>query len=615
MTSEATPAFLQKDQIYHRTFEVRSADKETRTVELSFSSDAEIERWYGYEILGHDAGEVRLERLRNSAPLLVNHDRNDQVGVIESVEIDASKGRAVVRFGKSKRAEEIFQDVVDGIRKLVSVGYRVFSAREIGVRDDAPIYRITDWEPYEISIVSIPADTSVGVGRSENAQEEPPAPVSQSAEHAQPTRGTIRMSDTNKPAPDLASERKAGAEAENIRSATILSMGEQYKALELASQYVREGKSVGEFQDALLKRFDAQTNKPLSEQMRSGEIGMSEKEVKKFSLMRAVRFLVNPADATARKEAAFEIECSRAASDKSGKDPKGILIPIDVLVSRAFSLTAPVGGAGANIVGTDLLAGSFIDMLMKKSFALGRGTKLGGLVGNVDIPRQKSGTTGYWVGEGGEPTGSEVGTDKISLAPKTLGAFSDVTRKMLLQATPDAEALTRNDILKTMALTLDKACLYGSGSSNQPLGLRGQSGLAIVDFAGVRPTNTELIQMETEVAQDDADVGSLAYVSNARFRGHAKSTPKFGSGTEATIWEQGGTVNGYECPITNQITDGDVFYGNWSDLLIAMWSGIDLTVDLAALAKSGGVRVIALQDVDINVRHVESFCLGYQATP
>ena len=112
----------------HRAFAVDRAaiNEDTRTVELAFASETPYERWWGIEILDLAARSVRLGRLSSGGPLLMDHDTRDQVGVIESIQIGADRvGRAVVRFGKSARAEEIYQDVKDGIRSNVSVGYAI----------------------------------------------------------------------------------------------------------------------------------------------------------------------------------------------------------------------------------------------------------------------------------------------------------------------------------------------------------------------------------------------------------------------------------------------------------------------------------------------------------
>lgn len=146
----------------YRNAVIRSHDDDARTVELSFSSEEPVARWEGLEILDHAPGSIRTERLQNGAPLLMDHNTRDQIGVVESVKFGSDrKGRAVVRFSRSTRADDIYRDVVDGIRVNVSVGYLIHETRKEG--EDS--YRVTDWEPYEISIVSVPADATVGVGR------------------------------------------------------------------------------------------------------------------------------------------------------------------------------------------------------------------------------------------------------------------------------------------------------------------------------------------------------------------------------------------------------------------------------------------------------------------
>ena len=132
-------------------------------------------------------------------------------------------------------------------------------------------------------------------------------------------------------------------------------------------------------------------------------------------------------------------------------------------------------------------------------------------------------------------------------------------------------------------------------------------------FAGSQPTYAELVEMETQIALDNADVASMAYVGNAAFRGHAKTTLKFPSAAIAqggTIWEPGNTVNGYRTEITNQISTGDVFMGNFGDLLVAMWGGLELLVDPYSGSKKGRLRVVVFQDVDFALRRTQSFCVG-----
>ena len=663
---KALPDFNGKGQL-QRTMEVRSFDKDKRTVELAFSSELEVERWFGIEILDHDPDSVLLDRLSDGGALLVNHDWDDQVGVVESVSIDADRrGRAVVRFGRSARADEIFQDIVDGIRKHVSVGYRVLRAVLFEQRGDVDVYRITKWEPYEISIVSVPADHSVGIGRDlEIPQEEPAAQAAQTAtvrsgaatekpiseeirnmkikvlrdasgnlvraevdEHGSITKVLEVLEEAGA---DVRAAQRNAAEAERKRTASILEMGEKYDCRELASKAVADGKSVDEFARAALDHINTKgvtsvdTNKqdgkrsgtPLSE-MADPKIGLSDKEVRQYSLFKAIRALQPNASQKDREAAKFEIECSEAAQRQLGRTAQGILVPEDVLGSRAFNAggaaNTPAGAqTGSNLVATDFMAGSFIEMLRNRTTLMRLGTSMGGLVGNVDIPKQTGGATAYWIGEGDDATEGTPTIGQLELSPKTVAAYTDMTRRLLMQSTPDAEGIVRRDLVNAIGQAIDLAGYYGSGTGNQPRGLKNYTGINAVDFAALWPTYAELVQMETEIAADNADIGQMGYVANARFRGHAKTNRKFPDAVDGgTIWESGGTVNGYRAEITNQLQNGDVFFGNFADLLIGLWGGLDLTVDPYSLSKSGGLRVVVFQDIDLALRRVESIAYGSQ---
>ncbi|RKR02598.1 HK97 family phage major capsid protein [Kushneria sinocarnis] len=683
---------LQRDIM---TGEVRSIDEQARTVELAFSSEVEVERWFGIEVLDHGDGAMRTERLENGAAVLVDHNWRDQVGVVESITIGTDRvGRAKVRFGRGTRASEIWQDVVDGIRRHVSVGYAIFRV-EVEERPGMPdMVRVTDWEPHEISIVAVPADTSVGVGRSrEPAPAEPGQQGGNTVGNGKRSRQSsgsdmkekilrdgsgnlvrakvddddnivqvLEMIERAGEAQDSA--RREGVRAEQKRAADIMEMGRTYGNTDLAARYVADGKTPEEFQRALLdamnegsgsrdgsggQRGSGQRNgtrsgsggagagsstggagggtRSLSDNSPgqfgdgSGEIGMNDGEMRQYSLMRAIRAMANPQDSRAREEAAFEIECSEEAQRKFQKEARGILIPEDVLGSRAFNAggapSNPSGSqSGSNVVDNVLMTGSFIEMLRNRTTIMRLARSMSGLVGNVSIPKQTNGATAYWVGEGEDASEGSPTIGQINMTPKTVAAYTDITRRLMMQSTPDAEGIVRGDLVAALAQAIDLAGYYGSGTENQPLGIVNTSGINAVEFATAgKPTYAELVQMESEIAADNADVNSMAYVLNARMRGHAKTTSKFQNGTDAgTIWETGNTINGYTAEVTNQIQSGDVLHGNFADLVIGLWGGLDLTVDPYSLSKSGGTRLVVFQDVDFVARRVESFCVGRAAS-
>lgn len=407
-----------------------------------------------------------------------------------------------------------------------------------------------------------------------------------------------------------------GVDAERTRVRHIADLGKTYGHLELAHDYITQGHSPEAFQRALLTKLTDKASMPQSEPQTDTDtgIGLSTQEIRHYSIVRAVRALLPNASQTDRNAAAFEIACSAAAEKTYGKQARGLLIPSDVL-NRAFSTTTPTDGPGGNIIATELHASSFIEILRNKTWVMQRATVMGGLVGNVDIPRQKGTTQAYWVGEGDSPEKSKPALDQIHFTPKSLAAYTDITRRLLLQSTPDAEQIVRSDLLNVMALEVDRAAIYGSGSDMQPTGVKHHSGINAVSFAQKgQPTFAELVQMETQIALNNADVNAMSYAFNAGIRGYAKTALKFPqTAASGTIWESGNTVNGYPASVSNQIKAGDVFFGNWADLIIAMWGGLDITVDPYSLSTSGGTRIVVFQDVDFNIRRTESFCYGAAA--
>lgn len=648
--------------------EVRSIDHENRTVELAFSSEAEVERWFGIEVLDHGEGAMRTERLADGGAVLVNHDWDDHVGVVESVTVGADRrGRAKVRFGKGTRASEVWQDVVDGIRRHVSVGYSIHTVEVEERAGQADMVRVTDWEPHEISIVSVPADVSVGVGRS---QELPTAEPGQGGPDTASNdgNGAAGASRTHRKDSDMkekilrdksgnlvrakvddegnivevlemieragddqAQARAAGQQAEQQRVKAIMDMGRQYENTELATQYVSEGKTPEDFQRALLDSMHDKRSKPLGDrggeggrggqngESRSSQLGMTDQDLQRYSMMKVVRALANPQDKRAQDAAGFELELSQEAERQYGKQARGILIPDDVL-SRAFNAggaaDSPAGAqSGQNVVDTQYMAGSFIEMLRNRTALMRLATTMSGLVGNVEIPKQTGGATAYWVGEGVDATEGTPTIGQLTMSPKTVAAFTDITRRLMLQSTPDAERIVRNDLASAVALAIDAAGFYGTGG-DMPTGIANISGINAVEFAtSGKPTYAETVKMESEIAADNADVNSMAYVMASGMRGHYKTTEKFSGTNGSPIWEPGNTVNGYGAEVTNQIQAGDLFFGNFADLIIGMWGGLDLTVDPYSLSKSGGTRLVVFQDVDMMARRVESFCLGRYVAP
>lgn len=612
-------------------------NEEERTVELAFASDAPYERWWGVEILDCTSSAVNLERLNGRHPLLLNHDTRQQIGVVEKAWVDSDrKCRAQVRFSRSTLGQEIWQDVLDGIRELVSVGYSIDDMVLESRNDDTATYRVTSWTPFEVSIVPVPADASVGVGRS-LAPEAAPTAQPQETRMSDPT-----TTPTAPAQPDIRVIQTQAAAAERERANAIRAMGHAHGLADEATAAINNDTSVDAFRALVLQKLEERGKiKPAV----TPELGLSERETQQYSITRLMMALLEPNDREIQRAAGFEIECSVQArklrpidesSLHAGHRHVGFTVPIDVLrgsIAREAKVAEAVRSmlaqrdllvgtatAGGNLVATDLLAGSFIDLLRNRMVLAQLGaTVLDGLTGNVAIPSQTSGAATYWVSENTAVTESQAAFGQVTLTPKTVGMFTDFSRKTLLQATPAIEALVRADLANGIAVEIDRVGLAGSGTGAEPRGIINTAGIGAVAGGtnGAAPTYTHMVALEEAVGIANADIGSMAYVTNAKMRAQLKLTQVFSGTNGNPVWN-GGEVNGYRAAATNSVpsnlTKGTssgvcsaIAFGNWSDLLMGFWSGLDLIMDPYSNATMGGRRIVALQDCDVAARRAASF--------
>jgi HK97 family phage major capsid protein len=252
-------------------------------------------------------------------------------------------------------------------------------------------------------------------------------------------------------------------------------------------------------------------------------------------------------------------------------------------------------------------------------------TMMNDLVGNIAIPRQTGGASSYWVAESGAVTESQAAFDQLTMSGKTVGSMSDISRKMLNQSSIDVESFVRNDLATSLALAIDLAAINGSGASNQPTGVLNTSGIGSVvgGTNGAAPDWADIVDLESQLALDNADIGNLGFLTNAKVRGKLLQTEK-SSSTGQYVWGDNNTLRGYNAAVSNQVpsnltkgstsTCSAIIFGNWSDLIIGSWGGIDINVDTSTGSSSGTVRIVALQDVDIGIRHAESFAAMKDAT-
>lgn len=653
------------------------------------------------EVLGHKSTEVQLDRLNGGAVVLANHDRYTAhgntplagIGAVERAWIDGSRIEADLIISRREALADLRQDIADDLVRNVSIGYLInervlVKANGEGRPDE---YRVVDWTPFEISLVDIPADASVGLGRSADT----PAGAASSSTGAQPRQGyrvidlppaeginhrrtmpqphdpsaantTAAADDANTGATTTATRAALPAQPrqshvadaigqERGRVREISALGRQLGLAELAERAIESGTPLDAFrQEVIQKQIDTGAIRPAE----SREIGMSRRDVERFSFCRVLLAAADPVHAA--KLAPFEVECSRAAQEKAGdgRDKareaavtipvdvlnRGIALPADAAASAAHALiqraqrgsadamhayrdlTAGTAGAGGNTVATELLGSSFIELL-RNALVLDRMgiTMLRDLSGNLAIPSQTGAATSYWVAENGAPTESQQTFGQVTMTPKTIGAYTDYSRRLLLQSSIDVEAFVRADLAQVIALGILTAAINGSGTSNQPTGVLNTSGIGSVAMGtnGGAPTYDMAVDLETAVAIANADVGNLAYLTNTKVRGKLRKTQVFSGTNGQPVWTSGrergiGELLGYDAFVTNAVpsdltkgTSSGVcsagIFGNWADLIMGMWGGLDVMLDPYAGSTAGTKRVVALQDLDIALRRVASF--------
>ena len=634
----------QKRKIQSETFtrsfvvERKAVDEEARTVELAFSSEEPVERWFGEEVLDHSSQSVRLDRLNGGAALLVDHNSRDQVGVVVSAQVDADlRGRAVVRFSRSDRGKEILQDVVDEIRTLVSVGYKIHKYTVEERAGQADLIRVTDWEPYEISMVSIPADATVGVGRSADLSKGQLITEETAKELLEAIRSTLNTQsneerdmdpkdkDKKNDAPVINEQEQLTKlrTQETTRIDSIRAIADKHGLDELGREAIKEGWDVARFNAEALNKVGEKNNAARSTMNEEVDIDLSDKEHRSFSMIRLMESLSNPNDRSAQTRAGFELEVCAEAEKKMPGDFKarGIYIPpsimdrargsrADLARQQMRALSAGTATDGAELVATDLLPSAFIELLRANMATFAAGIRmLPGLIGNVDIPRQVSGATAAWLStEGANATEGEPQFDQVTLRPKDLAVYTEVTRRLTQQSSPSIEMLVREDLYMAQALALDLAVLYGSGASGQPQGILGDTNVDVPTISSATaPTYAEFVNLIATILASKALRGQAQFIISPATWAHVMTSPKQVGGVEGNFIMTENRIAGYNAPYSQQLNADDFVFGDFTQIIMGEWGGLEINVDPYTKALSGGKRFIMFKTCDIANRHPEAF--------
>ncbi|MBU1980418.1 MAG: phage major capsid protein [Gammaproteobacteria bacterium] len=588
---------------FSRSLILGEIDEERRTVEASLSSEQPVYRaGLGDEVLAHTPEAVDLSRA--PFPLITAHDHQTiPVGIVEGVRLVGNKLRGTLRFGNSERASELWADVKSGIVRNLSIGYQI-----IDYVQDGSTFNVTRWQPYETSIVAIPADATVGIGRSFSNGE------NQMNTNTETTENQSRSQ-------RIAEGRALSNERERV--ADITGLGDIHAkrgGKELAEAAVSSGMSVDAFRSTLMDHlYNTQRNQETVtvNLPRSSSRGYGSRDISEYSLVKAV----SAAASGDWSKAGLEREIGEEEARATGRAARGILVPVSALVSRTMqTATASAGGA---LVPTQHMG--FIEMLRPYSRVLELGaTVLPGLVGSVELPKQTTSSAAEWLAEDDAITGGDLGFDTILLNPKTVGSMTTWTRRMMLQSVPGIEDIARRDLATVIALAVDRAALHGAGSGNQPTGLYAASSVNSIAMGGV-PTYGKVVDMVGAVAEQNGLIGNLGWLTTPGMAAKLAQTLRASAADADMIWEGAmgeGELAGYKSYATNQVrsdlgagSEHGMIFGNWSELVIGQWGGaVDLLIDPYTYADRGRIRLTAFSDMDIAVRHPESFCKATGAT-
>lgn len=540
-------------------------------VPATISTDVAVDRGDFREVLLHEPAAVDLSRFPIS--VIESHDTSTlPVAIAENPRIERGRLRVDIRFGASARAKELLQDVRSGVTRYLSIGYRIVRHQWDAARETLTA---TFWCPHECSIVAVPADPG-----------------------AQFFRGHVTMT------PETVS-------GERDRAREILALARLHGQAELGERAVAEGQPLEAFRTVLLEKLQA------GQRPAAPSIDWSRGERERYSVLRAIRAMVDPRLA---KEAAFEREVSDHLAQRSGRTPTGFLVPHDVFRRTLTTGTASGSAKSGFLVGTDHLGDQFIDVLRNASVVIQAGARtLMDLRGNVAIPKLVSGTAVEWVAEGNAPTAGAPVFGQVTLTPKTVIGYVDITRRLMLQSVPDADAVVMADLAAGIGTAIDAAAI-GFGATNAPTGVLGTSGIGSYTTAtsGSAPSRAMFTALVQELAVDNSLRGSVAWITNSKVMTKSMNTLLDSGSGRYLVEAYGEPLLGFPVYVSGNVpsnrskgssgaTLSCAIVGAWQDLLIGFWSGVDVYVDRSSLSTSGGVRIVAAQDADVNVRYAESF--------
>jgi len=622
------------------TLERGGVDEQNRTAQIAWASELPVERAWGREILDMRPGSVRLERLKDGAPLLLEHDNREQIGVVDFARIDPDRrGRATVRFSKSARAQEIFQDVLDGIRTKVSVGYQINDVSLESRDGDVSTYRVTDWMPFELSLVSLPADNSVGIGR---AMPRTPEGASQ-MDDTKPQAAT--------PAPEPAAPsavrdminqertiREQAARDMAKRNADIIAMGNKFRHYggdDLAQKSILDPQITFEgFREQLLDLVEARAGRASdvshAPAPRHGQTpyGMGARDMiasANLQTFRGIGRVMGKDDHEVAYRAgmwARGVIFGDAAALGWCRDHGVQLIQGEQMGNAARTMTEGVFTSAGWLVPIEMESAIISN---REQYGVAR--RICNVIpmgtASMTLPRVTSDVTAYFVGEGSTGTASDPSGDQVQLNLKDLMAYTQIGKSTAMDAViPLAEMVAREQA-RAFAIKEDACLVIGDGTSSYG-GMLGIVNLletaAYAGGRGLAATNHDTFG-EMDATDVAALIGNLPVYARAGARfvvsgvGEAMifGRLKLTAGGQDTGTLQGGVLEqsyaGFPISVAHNMPAGATT--DYSNKILALLgnfqlgvafgsgSGMMLTVDPYTNAHMNLTRIITTERIDI----------------
>lgn len=322
----------------------------------------------------------------------------------------------------------------------------------------------------------------------------------------------------------------------------------------------------------------------------------------KFSIARLIAGHINPGSV----DDGFEREAQAELARRSGRTPQGLLVPMECFEKRVLTST----GDGAAIVPTDHRPDLYIDALTAATIVRSLGaTVLTGLTGNVEIPREADSPNVGWVAQNAAITASDPDFDQVTLSPKHAGAITEYSRNMVMQSSPQIETLLRRMMARDLGIAIDRAAIKGGGT-NEPVGVLSTAGIQTQAYADSLHNTTAEMIAKAHIANVDPACAFLTTHGVEKIAMKAldlQNQPV----PMASIFHNKPTSFSNQVPANLGVGTDEfgLIYGDWSELLIGIWSEIDILVnpyESTAYSK-GNISIRAMATVDCAVRHAAAF--------